>query len=53
MIKGIKKEYKKGAASFYIVAFATLILIIVVMSFATIMISEMARTSNDDLAQSA
>ena len=53
MVKRIRKKFKKGAASFYIVAFATLILVIVVMSFATIMISEMARTSNDDLAQSA
>ena len=44
---------KKGAASFYVVAFSTLILVIIVTSFAAIIISEVARTSNDDLAQSA
>ncbi|MBR2725377.1 hypothetical protein IKF12_02530 [Candidatus Saccharibacteria bacterium] len=47
------KKNKKGAASFYIVAFSTLILIIIAMSFAAVIISEMTRTSNDDLAQSA
>ena len=54
MKKRDKKDYfKKGAASFYIVAFSTLILIIVAASFAAIIISEITRTSNDDLAQSA
>ena len=46
-------KFKKGAASFYIVAFATLILMIIAVSFASIIISEMNRTSKDDLAQSA
>ncbi len=46
-------KFKKGAASFYIVAFSTLILLIVVMSFAAIIISEIERTSNADLSQSA
>ncbi|MBR2708797.1 hypothetical protein IKE98_00460 [Candidatus Saccharibacteria bacterium] len=54
-MKGRKKldKTKKGAASFYVVAFSTLILVIVAASFATIIISEITRTSNDDLAQSA
>lgn len=46
-------KYMKGAASFYIVAFSTLILMIVAISFATVIISEVERTSNDDLSQSA
>lgn len=46
-------KFKKGAASFYIVAFSTLILMIVAISFATVIISEVERTSNDDLSQSA
>lgn len=49
----IKGNFRKGAASFYIVAFSTLILVIVAMSFAAIVVSEMTRTSNDDLSQSA
>lgn len=48
-----RNKYKDGAASFYIVAFSTLILMIVAISFATVIISEVERTSNDDLAQSA
>ena len=46
-------KFKKGAASFYIVAISTLILVIVAASFAAVIISEVTRTSNDDLAQSA
>ena len=54
MKRGDKKlNFKKGAASFYIVAFSTLILIIVAVSFIGIIVSEIARTSNDDLSQSA
>ena len=52
MIK-IRKKFKEGAASFYIVAISTLILVIVAASFAAVIISEVTRTSNDDLAQSA
>lgn len=52
MKKGIKR-FRKGAASFYIVAFSTLILMIIAMSFAAVIISEVTRTSNDDLSQSA
>ena len=48
-----KPKFKKGAASFYIVAFSTLILLIVATSFAAVIISEITRTSNDDLSQSA
>ena len=48
-----KMKVKKGAASFYIVAFTTLILVIIAASFAAIIVSEITRTSNDDLAQSA
>lgn len=49
----MKNKFKKGAASFYIVAFSTLILMIVAISFAAVIISEVERTSNDDLSQSA
>ena len=47
------KKFKKGAASFYIVAFSTLILVIIATSFATVILSEVTRTMNDDLSQSA
>lgn len=47
------KKFKKGAASFYIVAFSTLILVIIATSFATVIASELTRTANDDLSQSA
>ena len=46
-------RFKSGAASFYIVAFSTLILVVIAMSFAGVVISQLTRTSNDDLAQSA
>lgn len=49
----MKRRFKKGAASFYVVAFSTLILIIIATSFAAVIISEVTRTMNDDLAQSA
>ena len=47
------RKFRKGAASFYIVAISTLILLIVAMSFAAVIISEVTRTSNADLSQSA
>ena len=47
------RKFRKGAASFYIVAISTLILLIVAMSFAAVIIYEVTRTSNDDLSQSA
>ncbi len=46
-------KFKKGAASFYIVAFSTLILVIIATSFATVILSEASRSENDDLSQSA
>lgn len=52
-MKKISKKFRKGAASFYIVAFSTLILVIVAASFAMVILSEVTRTSNDDLSQSA
>ena len=48
-----RSSFKSGAASFYIVAISTLILVILAASFATAIISEIVRSSNDDLAQSA
>ena len=53
MSKKINHNNKHGAASFYMVAFSTLILLIVVISFATVIMSEITRTANDDLSQSA
>ncbi len=47
------RRTKKGAASFYIVAITTLVLMVLVVSFATVITSEMERTTNDDLSQSA
>ena len=47
------KRFKQGAASFYMVAITTLVLVIIATSFAAVIIAEIARTSNDDLAQSA
>ena len=44
---------KQGAASFYIVAFSTLILTVIAISFATIIMSEVSRTIDADLSQSA
>lgn len=52
-MKSMNKRFKNGAASFYIVAFSTLILVILAVSFASVIISEVTRTSNDDLSQSA
>ncbi len=49
----MKRRIKEGAASFYVVAFSTLILMIIATSFAAIIISEVTRTMNDDLSQSA
>lgn len=46
-------KIKQGAASFYIVAISTLILVILVTSFATAILAAITRSANDDLAQSA
>lgn len=53
-----RKEYKmiktkNGIASFYIIAFSTLILMVIVASFAALIVSEIEKSSNDDLSQSA
>ena len=46
-------KFKTGAASFYVVAFSTLILLIIVASFTALVIAQITRSSNADLAQSA
>lgn len=48
-----KTKFKKGAASFYVVAFSTLILLIIVASFTALVVAQITRSSNADLAQSA
>ncbi len=53
MASSIRLKFKEGAASFYVVAFSTLVLVIIAASFAAIILSEMTRTENDDLSQSA
>lgn len=53
MKKRLFSKNKSGAAAFYIVAFSTLILTIVAIGFAAVIISEVTRSSNDDLSQSA
>lgn len=52
-MKKVINKFKDGAASFYVVAFSTLILVVVATSFATAIMAEVARTANDDLSQSA
>ena len=49
----MKTKFKSGAASFYVVAFSTLILVIIAASFATAIVAEITRAANDDLSQSA
>ena len=49
----LKNKQKSGAASFYIVAFSTLILMIIATSFAVAIVAEVTRSANDDLSQSA
>ena len=44
---------KKGAASIYVVVFATILFGVIVLSFMRIILSESSQTSNDDLSQSA
>ena len=47
------KKFKSGAASFYIVVIATLLFSVIAISFSTLIVSEIRRTSNSDLSQSA
>lgn len=44
---------KKGAASLYVVIFATILFGVITLSFIRIILSESSQTSNDDLSQSA
>lgn len=53
MKKQLFSKNKSGAAAFYIVAISTLILTIIAVGFAAVIISEVTRSSNDDLSQSA
>lgn len=47
------QQFRRGIASFYIVAFSTLILVVVSTGFSVVILSEATRTMNDDLSQSA
>ena len=49
----MKNRVKQGAASFYVIAFSTLVLMIVVASFTALVISQITRSENDELSQSA
>ena len=53
MKRKIRMGFRRGVASFYIVAFSTLILTVVSVGFSTVILSEITRTANDDLSQSA
>ena len=53
MKTNIKCRTKTGAASFYIVTISTLVLTIIVVGFIAIVISEIERTLNNDLSNSA
>lgn len=44
---------KKGAASLYVVIFATILFGVITLSFVRIILSESSQSSNDDLSQSA
>ncbi|MBR2831263.1 hypothetical protein IKE83_02805, partial [Candidatus Saccharibacteria bacterium] len=48
-----RMKMRSGATSFYVVAFSTLILMVIAASFATVILSAIARSSNDELSQSA
>ena len=49
----MKKSVKQGAASFYVIAFSTLVLMIVVASFTALIVAQITRSANDELSQSA
>lgn len=48
-----KPKFKKGATSIYVVVIATLLFSVVTVSFIRIIINETAKTTGDELAQSA
>lgn len=47
------QKTKKGAASLYVVVFATILFGVITVSFARIILSEASQSSNDDLSRSA
>ncbi len=49
----IFRKKRQGSASFYIVAFSTLILVVIAASFIAVVLSGLTRTENDELSQSA
>ena len=49
----ITRKNRQGAASFYVIAFSTLILLVVVSAFTALVVAQITRSSNDDLSQSA
>ncbi len=53
MVNISPKLYKKGAASIYVVVFATILFSVITLSFIRIILSETSQSSNDDLSQSA
>lgn len=52
-MKRFELSTKKGAASLYVVVFATILFGVITLSFIRIIISESQQSSNDDLSQSA
>ncbi|MBR2586877.1 hypothetical protein IKE71_00675 [Candidatus Saccharibacteria bacterium] len=48
-----KPNFKKGATSIYVVVIATLLFSVITVSFIRIVINETAKTTSDELAQSA
>ena len=49
----LKTKFKKGATSIYVVVIGTLLFSVITVSFIRIIIGETARTTSDELAQSA
>ncbi len=47
------KQTRQGAASLYVVIFATILFGVITLSFVRIMLSETSQTGNDDLSESA
>lgn len=50
---GFNNKFKKGATSIYVVVLGTLLFSVITVSFIRIIISEAAKTTSDELAQSA
>ena len=47
------KKFKKGATSIYVVVLGTLLFSVITVSFIRIIVNEVTKTTNDELAQSA